>query len=147
MPLYNKGSSRGLSLTSLKNSVELVRHLYVCCPQEICANSSIRKCWKNLDLNSKNLCVWTRSTKPRLPENGLKKAAEQLEKLNNDCNMTVGLQAKLVFTIGAHVMLRRNIDTNIGLVNGAIGTVLSISKEQIKVTFDHISAPYDVESA
>ena len=74
-----------------------------------------------------------------------KKAAEQLEKLNNDCNMTAGLQAKLVFAIGARVMLRRNIDTSIGLVNGAIGTVLSISKEQIKVKFYHISAPYDVE--
>ena len=62
-----------------------------------------------------------------------KKAAEQLDKLNNDCNMTAGLQAKLVFAIGARVMLCRNIDTSIGLVNGAIGTVLSISKEQIKV--------------
>ena len=74
-----------------------------------------------------------------------KKAAEQLVKPNNDCNMTAGLEAKLVFAIGARVMLRRNIDTNIGLVNGAIGTVLSISKEQIKVTLDHISAHYDVE--
>ena len=76
-----------------------------------------------------------------------KKAAEQLEKFNNDCNMTTGLEAKLVLAIGAHVMLRRNIDTTIGLVNGAIGTVLCISKEQIKVKFDHISAPYDRESA
>ena len=42
-------------------------------------------------------------------------------------------------------MLHRNIDTTIGLVNGAIGTVLCISKEQIKVKFDHISAPYDLE--
>ena len=74
-----------------------------------------------------------------------KKAAEQLEKLNNDCNMTAGLEANLVLAIGARVMLRRNIDTTIGLVNGAIGTVLCISKEQIKVKFDHISAPYDVE--
>ena len=74
-----------------------------------------------------------------------KKAAEQLEKLNNDCNMTAGLEANLVLAIGARVMLRRNIDTTIGLVNGAIGTVLCISKEQIKVIFDHISAPYDVE--
>ena len=75
----------------------------------------------------------------------VKKAAEQLEKLNNDCNMTAGLEAKLVLAIGARVMLRRNIDTTIGLVNGAIGTVLCISKEQIKVKFDHISAPYDME--
>ena len=89
--------------------------------------------------------MWTRSTKPRPPESGPKKAAEQLEKLNNDCNMTAGLEAKLVLAIGAHVILRRNIDTTIGLVNGAIGTVLCISKEQIKVKFDHISATYDLE--
>ena len=78
-----------------------------------------------------------------------KKAVEhaQLEKLNNDCNMTAGLEANLVLAIGACVMLRRNIETTIGLVNGAIGTVLCISKEQIKVRFDHIPAPYDVESA
>ena len=75
----------------------------------------------------------------------VKKAAEQLDKLNNDCNMTAGLEAKLVLAIGARVMLRCNIDTTIGLVNGAIGTVLCISKEQIKVKFDHISAPYDLE--
>ena len=59
--------------------------------------------------------------------------------------MTAGLEAKLVFAIGVRVMLHHNIDTSISLVNGAIGTVLSISKEQIKVKFDHISAPYDVQ--
>ena len=74
-----------------------------------------------------------------------KKAAEQLEKLNNDCNMTAGLEANLVLAIGARVMLRRNTDTTIGLVNGAICTVFCISKEQIELKFDHISAPYDVE--
>ena len=42
-------------------------------------------------------------------------------------------------------MLRRNIDTNTGLVNGAIGTVLSIRKDHVSVQFDHISEPYDVE--
>ena len=42
-------------------------------------------------------------------------------------------------------MLRRNIDTNAGLVNGAIGTVLSIQTDHVSVQFDHISEPYDVE--
>ena len=39
-----------------------------------------------------------------------KKAAEQLEKLNNDCNRTAGLEAKLSLAVGARVMLRRNIN-------------------------------------
>ena len=71
-----------------------------------------------------------------------KKAEDQLKKLNNDCN---GLEAKLLLANGARVMLRRNIDTKQGLVNGAIGTVLSITKERVKVKFDHITEPYKVE--
>ena len=74
-----------------------------------------------------------------------KKAADQLEKLNSDCNMTAGLEAKLLLAVGARVMLRRNIDTKKGLVNGAIGTVLSITKERVSVKFDHITEPYKVE--
>ena len=58
-----------------------------------------------------------------------KKAAELLEKFNRDCNMTAGLVAKLSLAVGARV-LRHNIDTQTGLVNGAIGTVLSISVNQ-----------------
>ena len=73
------------------------------------------------------------------------KAAEQLEKLNRDCNMTAGLEAKLSLAVGARVMLRRNIDTKTGLVNGALGTVLSIAVNHVTVQFDHISEPYNVE--
>ena len=36
-----------------------------------------------------------------------KKAVEQLEKLNNDCSRTAGLEAKLLLAAGARVMLRR----------------------------------------
>ena len=65
------------------------------------------------------------------------KAAEQLEQLNQDCNMTAGLEAVLRAAIGARVMLRRNIDTAQGLVNGAIGTVTSISAQYVTIKFDH----------
>ena len=74
-----------------------------------------------------------------------KKAIEHLDKMNSDCNMTAGLEAKLSLAVGARVMLRRNIDTKSGLVNGAIGTVLSITLNHVTVKFDHISDPYNVE--
>ena len=74
-----------------------------------------------------------------------KKVVEHLEKLNTDCNVTAGLEAKLCLAVGARVMLRRNLDTKAGLVNGAIGTVLSIASNHVSVQFDHVSTPYDVE--
>lgn len=46
-----------------------------------------------------------------------KKAAEQLEKLNKDSNLTAGLEAVLHIAVGARVMLCRNLDTEIGMVH------------------------------
>ena len=66
-----------------------------------------------------------------------KKATDQLAKLNHDCNMTAGLESKLHLAVGACVMLRRNIDTKVGLVNGAIGTVTNIALTAVTVNFDH----------
>jgi len=59
--------------------------------------------------------------------------------------LTAGLEAKLVLAVGARVMLRRNIDTKNGLVNGSIGTVTAITLHCITVKFDHIPDPYPVQ--
>ena len=67
-----------------------------------------------------------------------KKATDEMKKLNTDCNLTAGLEAVLQVAVGARVMLRRNIDTSIGLVNGALGTVISIKAHHIGVQFDDI---------
>lgn len=74
-----------------------------------------------------------------------KKAANALSKANKDCNLTAGLEAKLTIAVGARVMLHRNIDTKIGLVNGSIGFVTAITSNSITVKFDHIAEPYCIE--
>ena len=89
-----------------------------------------------------NLCVLTRWIKLYPHASGIKKP---LNKLNSDCNMTAGLEAKLSLAVGARVMLRCNIDTKAGLVNGAIGSVVSIAVNCVTVQFDHMSQPYNVE--
>ena len=73
------------------------------------------------------------------------KAKDALEKMNTDCNLTAGLEALLKIAVGARVMLRRNIDTRSGLVNGAVGTVMAIKAHHISVQFDGMQYPYDVE--
>ena len=42
-------------------------------------------------------------------------------------------------------MLRRNIDVTVGLVNGAIDTVMGIYSTRISIKFDHIVVPCDIE--
>ena len=42
-------------------------------------------------------------------------------------------------------MLRRNIDTKLGLVNGSLGTVTAVTKQFVTVQFDHLTNPYKVE--
>ena len=74
-----------------------------------------------------------------------KRAASELERVNKDCNLTAGLEAVLRIAIGARVMLRRNIDTKCGLVNGAIGTVTCIGANCITVQFDHIPEAVKLE--
>ena len=64
---------------------------------------------------------------------------------NKDCNLIAGLEAKLTLAVGARVMLRRNIDTKNGLVNGSIGSVTATTSNSITVKFDHNAEPYCVE--
>ena len=42
------------------------------------------------------------------------KAKKELGKLNNDSNLTAGLEAELTLAVGARVMLRRSIETKQG---------------------------------
>ena len=71
-----------------------------------------------------------------------KKATEEMKKLNRDCNLTAGLEAVLQVAVGA---LCRNVDTSKGLVNGAVGTVISIKAHHIAVRFDNVPEAYQVE--
>ena len=74
-----------------------------------------------------------------------KRATQELQKLNKDSNLTAGLEAVLRIAVGARVMLRRNIDMQNGLVNGALGTVKKIQKHHINVQFDNGNSEHNIE--
>ena len=80
-----------------------------------------------------------------IPVHGIKTTAQKLQKLSKDCNMTAGLEAKLQLAVGARVILCLNIDTNPGLVNGAIGTMVSIRPNHVTAQFHQIDKPYNVD--
>ena len=70
-----------------------------------------------------------------------KKAQSELERLNVDCNLTAGLEATLYLAEGARVMLRRNLCTTSGLVNGSLGTVIWVKTSFVNIKFDHLPEP------
>ena len=74
-----------------------------------------------------------------------KKQEKKLEKLKDQPSKTAGLETVLSLAVGCRVMLRRNIDVTVGLVNGAIGTVMSIYSTRISIKFDHIDVHCDIE--
>uniref|UniRef100_A0A1X7TCW1 OTU domain-containing protein n=1 Tax=Amphimedon queenslandica TaxID=400682 RepID=A0A1X7TCW1_AMPQE len=74
-----------------------------------------------------------------------KKQEKKLEKLKDQPSKTAGLETVLSLAVGCRVMIRRNIDVTVGLVNGAIGTVMGIYATRISIKFDHIDVPCDIE--
>uniref|UniRef100_A0A1X7UA53 ATP-dependent DNA helicase n=1 Tax=Amphimedon queenslandica TaxID=400682 RepID=A0A1X7UA53_AMPQE len=74
-----------------------------------------------------------------------KKQEKKLEILKDQPSKTAGLETVLSLEVGCRVILRRNIDVTVGLVNGAIGTVIGIYATRITIKFDHIDVPCDIE--
>uniref|UniRef100_A0A1X7TSE3 DNA helicase Pif1-like 2B domain-containing protein n=1 Tax=Amphimedon queenslandica TaxID=400682 RepID=A0A1X7TSE3_AMPQE len=74
-----------------------------------------------------------------------KKQEKELEKLKDQTSKTAGFETVLSLAVGCRVMLRRNIDVTVGLVNGAIGTVMCIYATRISIKFDHIDIHCDIE--
>jgi len=54
---------------------------------------------------------------------------------DDDNTSTTGLSKQITIKVGAKVMIRRNIDASLGLVNGTIATVVSIVQD---TTTDYI---------
>lgn len=60
------------------------------------------------------------------------KVKEMLKKIGEDSTNTAGLDDVLVLKIGARIMLRRNLDVTLGLVNGALGTLVAVKWDPSK---------------
>ena len=54
------------------------------------------------------------------------KVSKKLSQYSEDSSLTAGLEKLIVIKTGCKIMLRRNIDINLGLVNGAVGIVTSV---------------------
>ena len=72
------------------------------------------------------------------------KVSKKLEKCSDDSTVTAGLENAIIIKIGCKIMLRRNIDVTLGLVNGSISTVSSVkySIDQCNVV-DAINIKFD----
>lgn len=109
---------------------------------------SIDNCMRLFSLNA-DVDAFNSQRLVRPPTHSIEfKAVDKLPAECSSCAVTVtnensGLPALLCLKIGAHVMLVRNVDTELGLFNGAIGTVTGFmpphsSPSYILVLFDNI---------
>ena len=49
--------------------------------------------------------------------------------LDNDRSEQCGIECVITIKINARIRITRNIDVSVGLVNGALGTIISVSKD------------------
>ena len=61
-------------------------------------------------------------------KHSMKKVSKVLSTDNEDTSRTAGIARIIIVKVGAKVMIRRNIDVTLGLVNGTIATVTSVSR-------------------
>ena len=75
----------------------------------------------------------------------MQKVKRKLAKYSEDSTHTAGLENLITVKVGCKVMLRRNIDVTLGLVNGAIGTITRVQRcidhaskiDSITIMFDN----------
>uniref|UniRef100_A0A1X7VAI7 DNA helicase Pif1-like 2B domain-containing protein n=1 Tax=Amphimedon queenslandica TaxID=400682 RepID=A0A1X7VAI7_AMPQE len=74
-----------------------------------------------------------------------KEPEKKIRETKRSTKKTPGLEAVLSLAVSCRVMLRRNFDETVGLVNGAIRTVMGIYATRISIKFDHIDVPCDIK--
>ena len=82
----------------------MVPHLSACFLQEKRAGNSMARC-SALDTEVHKIVCIDEIDETSSSHKWTKKAQKQLEKLNNDSNLTAGLEAELTLAVGARVML------------------------------------------
>jgi len=80
----------------------------------------------------------------------LPKIQKAYRKTEEDTTRTAGLEKELQLSVGARVMLRRNLDVDAGLVNGSVGTVNGFKStgthiHSISVTFNNMTTAVNIQ--
>jgi ATP-dependent exoDNAse (exonuclease V) alpha subunit len=73
----------------------------------------------------------------------LSKIRSAYAKIEDDVTRTAGLEKMLQICVGARVMLKRNKDVELGLVNGSVVTVDSFMSKDNAKTIDYVCVKFD----